>query len=55
MEGAIATDGRPGCDIIAKTAHGPTRIAVTGMRFDSRRSNPSQAGWWASKPRAKWD
>jgi integrase len=32
MEGAIATDGRPGCDIIAETAHGPTRIAVTGMR-----------------------
>jgi hypothetical protein len=55
MEGAIATDGWPGHGIIAETRDGPTRIAVQGMRFDRRRSNRGQAGWWAFKPRGKWD
>jgi hypothetical protein len=43
-------DGWPGHDIIAWTDDGTTRISVKGMRFESRRSNRSQAGWWAFKP-----
>jgi hypothetical protein len=48
-------DGWRGYDIIAETDDGPTRISVKGMRFDSRRSNRSQAGWWAFTPDSEWD
>jgi hypothetical protein len=48
-------DGWRGYDVIAETDDGPTRISVKGMRFDSRRSNRSQAGWWAFNPNSEWD
>ena len=48
-------DGWRDYDILVETDGGWTRIQVKGMRFDSRRRNRRQAGWWAFEPDNEWD
>ena len=44
-----------GYDVIAEADADLIRISVKGMRFDSRRANRNQAGWWAFEPDNEWD